>query len=49
MIRRAKAAALSLIDVVGPQRKKARSLSAWVRQAIRAVVSVPYKATGVSA
>ncbi len=32
-----------------PQKKKARSLSTWVRQAIRAVVSVPYKATGVSA
>jgi len=49
MTRRAKAAALSLIDVVGPQKKKARCLSAWVRQAIPAVVSIPYKTTGASA
>jgi hypothetical protein len=36
-------------DASGPQTNKARSLSAWLRQVIRAVVSLLYKPTGVSA
>jgi hypothetical protein len=37
------APASMLADEVRGSNKKARSLSAWVRQAIRAVVSLPYK------
>jgi hypothetical protein len=48
MKRRVEAAAFPLTDAVGLQTNKARSLSAWLRQAIRAVVSLPNKPTGVS-
>jgi hypothetical protein len=48
MKRRVEAATIPLTDVVGLQTNKARSLSAWLRQAIRAVVSLPNKPTGES-
>ena len=43
------APASMLTDEVRGSNEKARSLSAWLRQAIRAVVSLRYKATGESA
>jgi hypothetical protein len=42
------ARASTFTDAAG-NNEKARSLSAWLRQAIRAVVSLPKKPTGVSA
>jgi hypothetical protein len=42
-------ASASMLTDAGCHNEKARSLSAWLRQAIRAVVNVPNKPTGVSA
>ena len=48
MIRIVEAATISLTDVVGLQKNKARHLTAWQRQ-VRAVVSLSHKPTGVGA